>query len=137
MTFQNGSSKNFNDYKDVGFYSIYNPYENVPDTSMSGNYSYSLIVNKGQLKNGTYDIDQIAISQNGDMYIRQCIRGVMWYNWIRISNTNARPLEVNRGGTGASNSKQALINLGIPEIPSTGAYTLQSSDGVLSWVSGS
>lgn len=138
LTFQNGSSKNFNDYKDVGFYSIYNPNENVPDTSMSGNYSYSLIVNKGKLKNNTYDIDQIAISENGDLYIRHYRRDFsIWDNWIRISNTNTKPLEVNRGGTGANNSKQALINLGIPEIPSSGTYTLQASDGVLSWVQSS
>ncbi len=104
----------FNDYKEVGFYSIYNPLYNVPDTSMSGNYSYSLIVNKGQFKNNTYDIDQIAVSQNGDMYIRHYTRDFsIWESWIRISNTNSKPLEVGRGGTGANNASEARINLDV------------------------
>lgn len=105
---------NFNDYTEVGFYSLYNPLYNVPDTSMSGNYSYSLIVAHGIFKNGTYDIDQLAVSQNGDMYLRHHSRSFnTWYGWQRINNTNAKPLEINKGGTGASSSEKARTNLGV------------------------
>ena len=104
----------FNDYTEVGFYSLYNPLYNVPDTSMSGNYSYSLIVSHGVFKNGTYDIDQLAVSQNGDMYLRHYSRSFkIWYSWQRLNNTSAKPLEIIKGGTGASSSEKARTNLGV------------------------
>ena len=139
----------FNDYTEVGFYSLYNPLYNVPDTNMSGNYSYSLIVSHGVFKNGTFDIDQIAISQNGDMYIRHYSRSFgIWHYWQRINNTDVKSLEIIKGGTGASSAEEARSNLGIyskneidnklpyslPEIPSdSNTYVLKSVNGVLEW----
>ncbi len=111
----NQQMTDFNDYTEVGFYSLYNPLYNVPDTSMSGNYSYSLVVAHGVFKNGTYDIDQIAVSENGDMYLRHHSRSFnTWYSWQRINNTNANPLEINRGGTNANSAEQARRNLNVP-----------------------
>ena len=104
----------FNDYTEVGFYSLYNPLYNVPDTNMSGNYSYSLIVLHGIFKNGTYDVDQIAVSQNGDIYVRHYSRSFgTWYSWQRLNNTNVKPLEIIKGGTGASSSEKARVNLDV------------------------
>ena len=58
--------------------------------------------------------------------------------WNRIfTNYSGCQVPIQNGGTGANNSNQALINLGIPEIPSAGTYTLQASDGILSWVQSS
>jgi hypothetical protein len=41
---------------------------------------------------------------------------------------------IEHGGTGATNSSQALINLGIPAVPTSGTYSLKAVDGVLSWI---
>jgi hypothetical protein len=46
-------------------------------------------------------------------------------------------ITIEHGGTGAVTGKQALVNLGIPAVPQSGKYTLEASDGVLSWVSSS
>ena len=141
----------FNDYTEVGFYSLYNPLYNVPDTSMSGNYSYSLIVSHGVCKNGTFDIDQIAISQNGDMYIRHYSRSFgTWRSWQRINNTDVKSLEIIKGGTGASSAIDARSNLGVyskneidnklpyslPQVPSdSNTYVLKVVHGTLQWLS--
>ena len=141
----------FNDYTEVGFYSLYNPLYNVPDTNMSGNYSYSLIVSHGVFKNGTFDIDQIAISQNGDMYIRHYSRNFrVWHGWQRINNTDVKSLEIIKGGTGASSAIEARSNLGVyskneidnklpyslPQVPSdSNTYVLKSVNGTLQWLS--
>lgn len=116
----NQQMTDFNSYTEVGFYSLHNPLYNVPDTSMSGNYSYSLIVAHGVFKNGTNDIDQIAVSENGDMYLRHYSRSFnTWYSWQRINNTSVKPLEVSKGGTGASTAEQARKNLNVPYLPSS------------------
>jgi hypothetical protein len=82
ITFTEGTSTDFNDYTEVGFYSLTNPDANVPDTSWSGNYSYSLIVAKGRKRTTNYDLDQYAISENGDLYIRHFSgNGSFWDSW--------------------------------------------------------
>lgn len=136
----NQQMTDFNSYTEVGFYSLHNPLYNVPDTSMSGNYSYSLIVAHGVFKNGTNDIDQIAVSENGDMYLRHYSRSFnTWYSWQRINNTSVKPLEVTKGGTGANNTSSARENLGLGKLATKNNIDFSESDqytGILGMQSG-